>query len=92
MHLSLMGAEELNAKLEPTHELCKDAMLEKIVLLSVGYFCIGTEMRFLMTSLPAAQHAEARKDSEAWHAKALHLSSTFLPPECPLVVHIHSSY
>jgi hypothetical protein len=48
MHLSLMGAEELNAKLENTHELCKDSMLEKIVLVSVSYFCIGTEMRFLM--------------------------------------------
>ncbi len=48
MHLSLMGAEELNAKLETTHELCKDSMLEKIVLVSVAYFCIGTEMRFLM--------------------------------------------
>ena len=48
MHLSLMGAEELNAKLENTHELCKDSMLEKIVLSSVSYFCIGTEMRFLM--------------------------------------------
>lgn len=48
MHLSLMGAEELNAKLETTHELGKDSMLEKIVLVSVSYFCIGTEMRFLM--------------------------------------------
>lgn len=48
MHLSLMGSEELNTKLENTHELCKDSMLEKIVLISVSYFCIGTEMRFLM--------------------------------------------
>jgi hypothetical protein len=48
MHLSLMGSEELNAKLENTHELCKDSMLEKIVLASVSYFCISTEMRFLM--------------------------------------------
>ena len=85
MHLSLMGAEELNAKLEPTHELCKDAMLEKIVLLSVAYFCIGTEMRFLLSSLPPNQQSDAKKDSEAWHAKSLHLSSTFLPPDCPLV-------
>ena len=33
---------------ETSHELCKDAMLEKIVLISVSYFCIATEMRFLM--------------------------------------------
>ena len=33
---------------EISHELCKDAMLEKIVLISVAYFCIATEMRFIM--------------------------------------------
>lgn len=60
MHLSLMGTDELapiNSKadekpednsFETSHELCKDAMLEKIVLISVGYFCIATEMRFIM--------------------------------------------
>lgn len=47
MHLNLMGIDELNNKLDPTHEFNKDAMLEKIVLISVAYFCIGTEMRFL---------------------------------------------
>ena len=48
MHLSLMGTEELNTKQETTHELCKDSMLEKIVLVCVAYFCVGTEMRFIM--------------------------------------------
>jgi hypothetical protein len=54
MHLSLMGAEEINdnnnskSLEQTTHELCKDSMLEKIVLVSVAYFCIATEMRFLM--------------------------------------------
>ena len=63
MHLSLMGTDELtpiqkddgdkstdaeNNQFETSHELCKDAMLEKIVLISVGYFCIATEMRFIM--------------------------------------------
>ena len=33
---------------EISHELCKDAMLEKIVLISVAYFCVATEMRFIM--------------------------------------------
>lgn len=48
MHLSLMGAEELNIKLETNHELQRDSMLEKIVLISTSYFCIATEMRFLI--------------------------------------------
>jgi len=89
MHLSLMGAEELNAKLETTHELCKDSMLEKIVLVGVSYFCIGTEMRFLMQK---ASSALTKKDSEAFHAKALHISTLFLPQDCPLVAHIVNSY
>ena len=89
MHLSLMGAEELNAKLETTHELCKDSMLEKIVLVSVSYFCIGTEMRFLMQK---SGSSFSKKDSEAFHAKALHISALFLPQDCPLVTHIVNSY
>ena len=64
-------------------------MLEKIVLVSVSYFCIGTEMRFLMSK---GNNQVAKKDSEAFHAKALHISSLFLPGECPLVAHISSSY
>ena len=48
MHLSLMSSEELGAQLESTHELGKDSMLEKIVLVTVAYFCIATEMRFLV--------------------------------------------
>lgn len=51
MHLSLMGAEELTDSPDcaTTHELSKDSMLEKIVLVSVAYFCIATEMRFIMS-------------------------------------------
>lgn len=54
MHLSLMNAEDINDHTtgksleQTTNELGKDSMLEKIVLVSVAYFCIATEMRFLM--------------------------------------------
>ena len=47
MHLSPMNSDELSAKLERTHELNKDAMLEKIILFVVSFFCVGTELRFL---------------------------------------------
>jgi hypothetical protein len=47
MHLSAMNIDELNPSIDNTHELNKDAMLEKIILISVSYFCIGTELRFL---------------------------------------------
>jgi hypothetical protein len=61
-------------------------MLEKIVLISVSYFCIATEMRFL--ALKQAGSKIVKKDSEMYHAKALHISSVFLPKDCPLVLHI----
>lgn len=47
MHLSPMNSDELSAKLDRTHELNKDAMLEKIILFVVSFFCVGTELRFL---------------------------------------------
>jgi len=79
-------------KSETSHELCKDAMLEKIVLISVGYFCIATEMRFLKQRGSSQQSGISKKDSEMYHAKALHISSVFLPKDCPLVQHISQSY
>lgn len=70
---------------ETSHELCKDAMLEKIVLISVSYFCIATEMRFILQKQAGKGSQIVKRDSEMYHAKALHLSSIFLPKDCPLV-------
>ena len=50
MHLLPMSLEELNLYLDNSHELSRDAMLEKIILLTVSYFCVGTELRFLYSS------------------------------------------
>ena len=47
MHLLPMSLEELNLHVDNSHELSRDAILEKIILLSVSYFCVGTELRFL---------------------------------------------
>jgi hypothetical protein len=47
MHLATMSVEELETKLDTTHELNRDAMLEKIVLLTVACFCVATELRFI---------------------------------------------
>ena len=45
---SKTSLDDKMSPLEISHELCKDAMLEKIVLISVAYFCIATEMRFII--------------------------------------------
>lgn len=105
MHLLPMSLEELNLHVDNSHELSRDAMLEKIILLSVSYFCVGTELRFLtaqQTKQPAKsiygsdsclnQPTYSLKDSEMWHAMGLETSGTFLPSECPLVSHVILSF
>lgn len=117
MHLAPMSLDDLNIHVDSSHELSRDAMLEKIILLSVSYFCVGTELRFLSAPPPKdkksteeSKKAEEdkkedkknpevppgkkyeKKDSEMWHGKALELSSTLLPSECPLVGHVIMSY
>ena len=60
MHLLPMSLEELNLHIDNSHELSRDAMLEKIILLSVSYFCVGTELRFL-----SAANAKDNKPAKA---------------------------
>lgn len=53
LELNFLTMEELSGtsqKLESYLEVARDSMLEKIVLISVAYFCIATEMRFLAKS------------------------------------------
>jgi hypothetical protein len=60
-------------------------MLYKTLYVIVSYFCIGTELRFLAMLNPNKFNL---KDAEIWHAKAIHISSFFLPNDCPLTQHI----
>ncbi len=96
MHLLPMSLEELNLHIDNSHELSRDAMLEKLILLSVSYFCVGTELRFLSSnnnpSKDKQEPSYSKADSEMWHAMALEAAGTFLPSECPLVSHIIVSY
>ena len=103
MHLQPFGTEEMNLHIDNSHELSRDAMLEKIILLTVSYFCVGTELRFLnnnndedhKTAKSKKTENEKKKLkelSEMWHAQALEASARFLPSECPLVSHVITNY
>jgi hypothetical protein len=102
MHLQALGFDELNYLAEnrvpveyggtrhhPSNfilsEISKDSLMFKTLYTIVAYFCIGTELRFLAVLNP---HQYTLKDSEIWHAKAIHIASYFLPNECPLINHI----
>lgn len=60
----------------------------------MSYFCISTELRFLVQIKddPAIDPQMKKRESEFWHAKALEIAISFLPSECPLVTHILTSY
>lgn len=77
-------------------ELCRDSFLEKISLLGVSYFCVSTEMRFLIQQreqyLTTPIKKQRELESEYWHAKALEVVCSFLPSECPLLNHVLLSY
>ena len=65
MHLLPMSLEELNLHVDNSHELSRDAMLEKIILLSVSYFCVGTELRFLSKQFNAGKASKSEQGGGA---------------------------
>lgn len=76
--------------------MSRESFLEKLQLLIVSYFCVGTEMRFIIQSRAGFMKESVRKEKELeqeyWHVKALEIATAFLPSECPLFNHILLSY
>ena len=62
--------------------------------MAVSYFCVSTELRFLVNlkENSSVDPVQVKAESEYWHGKALEVACTFLPSESPLVSHILSSY
>ena len=65
----------------------RDAILEKVVMLTVAYFCIATELRFL-----SPDKGNNKLNGEFYHYKAVEFASLFLPVSCPIVKHYIVSY
>lgn len=66
MHLSPLTLQEMNLHLDNSHELTRDALLEKVILLAISYFCIGTELRFLSSNKKEKTKDYSKDDSEKW--------------------------
>lgn len=87
MSMAPLSVDELatnnGVKSETYHEVARDSMLEKIILISIAYFCIATEMRFLAKAQAKDLQGQSEaiykspyyKDSEAYHAKSLHIAA-----------------
>ena len=87
MYLSALNYDDLDLDSDPKYELLRDAILEKVVMLTVAYFCIATELRLLSTN-----KKNKKLNGEYFHYKAVEFSSLFLPVSCPIVKHYILSY
>ena len=87
MYLSALNYDDLDLDSDPKYELLRDAILEKVVMLTVAYFCIATELRLLSTN-----KNNKKLNGEYFHYKAVEFSSLFLPVSCPIVKHYILSY
>jgi len=66
MHLSPLTLQEMNLHLDNSHELTWDAILEKVILISISYFCIGTELWFLSSKSGKDKNIYSKDESEKW--------------------------
>jgi hypothetical protein len=88
-------------------ELSRDSFLETVSFIIVGYFCVSTEIRFIIqlkeenklgipqngAQIPDNFEIDIKtKESEYWHAKSLEVSCSVLPSDCPLLNHVLLSY
>ena len=46
------------------HQLSRESFLEKLQLLIVSYFCVSTEMRFIVQSRSGFMKPEVKKEKE----------------------------
>ena len=94
MQITPLTLHDLHSNPNIDIELSRDSIIEKISFLAVSYFCVSTELRFLVNlkDNPNVDPVQIKSESEYWHGKALEISCTFLPSESPLVSHILSSY
>ena len=94
MQIQPVRIEDLLSVPRNETEFNRTSFIDKISLLWVTYFCISTEIRFIIQLKEDSNYDEKEKgeESEYWHAKSLEIAWTFLPSDWPLLNHILLSY
>ena len=87
INLSPLNYEDLDLDSEPKYEILRDSLLEKVIMLTVSYFCLSNELRFL-----SSDKNNQNINGEYYLYNAIYLSLYFLPPGCPLINHYMTSY
>ena len=98
MQITPIQRDELTIHRRNEQEISRDAFLETVSFMIVAYFCISTEIRFIIqirdeiSRIPGFDPKEKSKESEFWHTKSLEIACCFLPSDCPLINHVLHSY
>jgi len=87
IYLSPLNNEDLDLDSDPKYELLRDAILEKVVMLTVSFFCVALEMKQLS---PDKNNKKA--NGEFFHHKSVCFSNLYLPVSCSIVKHFINSY
>ena len=88
MFLFPVSYDDLDLDSDPKYELLRDAIIEKILMLTVAFFSISNEVRFLNSNL-----SNNKNDNGSYfHSKAVEIACSFLPSTCPIIKHYVTSY
>jgi hypothetical protein len=87
MYLSALNEEDLDLDSDPKYEILRDAILEKIVMLTVSYFCIAIEMYQI-----SKDKSNKKTNGEFFLYHSVLFSEEYLPISCPIVMHYINSY
>ena len=87
MYLSALNYEDLDLESDSKYELLRDSLLEKVIMLTVAYFCLSNELRYL-----SKDKYKKTLNGEYYLYKALNLSILFLPVSCPITRNYIATY
>ena len=82
MYLSALNYDDLDLESDSKYELLRDSILEKVIMLSVAYYCLSNELKYL-----AKDKTNKNLNGEYYLYNAFNLSILFLPVSCPIISH-----
>ena len=87
MFLSALNYDDLDLESDPKYELLRDSILEKVIMLTVSYYCLSNELRYL-----SKDKNNNNINGEYYLHNAVNLSLIFLPVSCSIVSYYINSY
>ncbi|CAD8108515.1 unnamed protein product [Paramecium sonneborni] len=82
MHIRLLTYEEVCLKGEILYEFSQKVLTEKLILLSMAYFSLASETRYLKNE----------QKSQFYHLKSIYIVSDVLPDNSPYLDHLIQSF